>query len=155
MNTNSWREARVYLPREKGAAIVAPVHCNMCSLNYEQENPIVVAEWRDPLALASAFRAAIERFTRLDRNLRDYKSTDWPTYRASGSRSVRQFEASYQAIHIKAVNEAELYYEARTKPDGEDEIELRVVLNRHGLDIEIGRKILRLFDVCAKWSTYA
>jgi hypothetical protein len=155
MNTNTWREARIYLPLEKGSAIVAPVYCNMCSLNYEQENPIVVAEWRDPIALASAFRKAIERFARLDRNLRDYKSTDWPTYQASGCRSVRQFESSFQAIYIKAVNEAELYYKARTKPDGEEEIELRVLLNRHGLDVEIGRKVLRLFDVCSKWSEYA
>ncbi len=153
MNTNSWREARIYLPREKGSAIVAPVYFNMCSLNYEQENPIVVAEWRDPIALVSAFRTAIERFTFLDRNLREVKLSDWPAYRASGCRSVRQFEGN-QFVYIKAVNEAALFYEARTKPDGEEEIELRIVLNRYGPDVELGQKILRLFDVCSKWSKY-
>jgi len=128
---------------------------NMESLNYEQEDAIPVPEWGDPRVLAAAFRAAIERFTRRDRDLKDFKRNDWPAFRASGCRSVQQFENTYHAIFAKALNETELYYEARTRPEGEHEIELRVLLNRYSSDEEIGRKILRLFHVASMWNLYA
>ena len=155
MNTNTWRETRIYLPHDKGPAIIAPVYCNMNSLNYEQENPIIVTEWQDPVLLSSAFRAAIQRFTRKDHNLYDYKITEWPAYRASALRSVRLFESSYQPIRVKAVNEAELFYEARTKPREEDDIELCMLLNRYSDDEEIGQKLLHLFTVVRNWNKLA
>jgi hypothetical protein len=149
------REAHIYLPHEHGPAIVAPMYGNMESLDYEQEDAIPVSEWGDPRVLAAAFRAAIERFIRRDRNLKDFKRNDWPAFRASGCRSVQQFESAYHPIFAKALNESELYYEARTRPEGEHEIELRVLLNRYASDEEIGRKILRLFHVASMWNLYA
>jgi len=128
---------------------------NMESLNYEQEDAIPVDDWGDPRVLASAFRTAMERFTRKDRNLRDFKRNDWPAFRASGCRSVQQFENAYHPIFAKALNKPELYYEARTRPEGELEIELRVLLNRYASDEEIGRKILRLFQVASMWNLHA
>jgi hypothetical protein len=68
---------------------------------------------------------------------------------------VREFESRYLQIFVKAANEAELCYVAFAKPLGEEEIELRVTLNRYGSDEEIGRKILRLFDVCSNWNSLA
>jgi hypothetical protein len=149
------REVHIYLPHEHGAAIVAPMYGNMESLNYEQEDAIAISDWSDPRVLAAAFRVGIERFTRKDRKLEDFKRNDWPAFRASGCRSVQQFENAYHPIFAKALNEAELYYEARTRPEGEHEIELRVLLNRYASDEEIGRKILRLFQVASMWNLYA
>jgi hypothetical protein len=146
------REVHIYLPHEHGPAVVAPLYFNMESLNYEQEEALIVADWGDPRVLAAAFRVAMQRFTRKDRNLGDFRQTDWPAFRASGCQSVQQFESSYHPIFAKALNEAELYYEARTNPEDEHEIELRVLLNRFGSDEEIGRKILRLFHVASMWN---
>ena len=128
---------------------------NMESLNYEQEEAIPVTDWGDPRVIAAAFRTAIERFSRKDRNLRDFKRNDWPAFRASGCRSVQEFENAYHSIFARALNEAELYYEARTKPEGELEIELRVLLNRYASDEENGRKLLRLFHVASMWNLHA
>jgi hypothetical protein len=128
---------------------------NMESLNYEQEEAIPVTDWGDPRVIAAAFRSAMERFTRKDRNLRDFKRNDWPAFRASGCRSVQEFENAYHSIFARALNEAELYYEARTKPEGELEIELRVLLNRYASDEENGRKLLRLFNVASMWNLHA
>ncbi len=115
-------EVHIYLPHEQRQAIVAPMYGNMESLNYEQEDAIAVVEWSDPRVLAAAFRVGIERFTCKDRKLEDFKRNDWPAFRASGCRSVQQFEDAYHPIYAKALNEAELYYEARTRPEGEPEI---------------------------------
>lgn len=152
MTMHDLRQARIYLPLEKGPAIVAAVYSNWDGADYEQENPIVVTEWRDPVALGSAFRIVIERYTRRDHNQRDSKLTDWAAYRAYGLRSVKLFQESFQGIRIESVNEAELFYYARTQPDGEDEIELVTTLNRYGLDVEIGRRLLRLYDACLRWT---
>ena len=149
------REVHIYLPHEQGPAIVAPMYGNMESLNYEQEEAITVAEWGDPRVFAAAFRVGIERFTCKDRKLEDFKRNDWPAFRASGCRSVQQFENAYHAIFAKALNKEELYYEARTRPEGELEIELRVLVNRYASDEEIGRKILRLFHVASMWNLHA
>jgi len=149
------REVHIYLPHEHGPAVVAPMYGNMESLNYEQEEAIPVTDWGDPRVIAAAFRTAIERFSRKDRNLRDFKRNDWPAFRASGCRSVQEFEGSYHPIFAKALNEAELYYEARTRPEGEHEIELRVLLNRYTSDEENERKLLRLFHVASMWNLHA
>jgi hypothetical protein len=97
----------------------------------------------------------MERFSRKDRNLRDFRRNDWPAFRASGCPSVQEFENTYHPIFAKALNEAELYYEARTRPEGEHEIELRVLLNRYSPDEELGRKVLRLFHVASMWNLHA
>jgi hypothetical protein len=149
------REVHIYLPHEQDPAIVAPMYGNMDSLNYEQEEAITVAEWGDPRVLAAAFRVGIERFSRKDRKLEDFKRNDWPAFRVSGCRSIQQFENAYHPIFAKALNKDEFYYEARTKPEGELEIELRVLVNRYASDEEIGRKILRLFHVACMWNLHA
>src|SRR5262249_20283554 len=96
------REVHVYLPHEQSPAIIAPMYGNSESLNYEQEEAITVAEWGDPRVLAAAFRVGIERFTCKDRRLEDFKRNDWPAFRASGCRSIQQFENVYHAIFAKA-----------------------------------------------------
>jgi hypothetical protein len=148
------REARIYLRSEDTPAIVTAVYENKESLPYEQEEALVLPNWGDPISLALALRRSIDRFERRDRNLRGYKRAEWPAYRASNCRSVREFESHYLQIFVRAANESELFYVAHTKPHDEEEIELRVVLNRYGPDEEIGRKIRRLFDACSKWNDF-
>ena len=107
--------------------------------------------WRQGSGLAIALRLALERFSPQERNLRGYKRTEWPSYRASKSRSLRAFEAAYICISIQALNEAELFYDAEAYPRGEEDIALHVTLNRYGSNEEIDRKILKLFDACVDW----
>jgi hypothetical protein len=52
------------------------MYFNMGSLNYEQEESLTVADWGDPRVLAAAFRVAMQRFTRKDRNLGDFFQVD-------------------------------------------------------------------------------
>jgi hypothetical protein len=145
------RGASIYVCSEDRPAIVSALHHNNAGILYEQEDPIIVAQWCDPIALATALRAALARFSLQDRNLRDSKLTDWPSYRASTARSVREFERTYIRIGVRSVNEAELFYDADAQPHGESHITLHVTLNRHGADHEMGKKLLRLFDACSDW----
>ena len=146
------RRASIYLGATAKEAIVAALHHNSAGISFEQEGPAVIANWRQAPALGVALRSALERFSPQERNLRDLKKTEWPSYRASGSRSVRMFETTYTCISVQAMNEAELFYDAYARPHGEEDITLHVTLNRHGPDQEIDRKILRLFNACVDWA---
>ena len=146
------RQARVFLPGDDQPAIVSPLHYNAAGIHYEQAEPIVVASWRDAAPLAVALRLALRQFVFCDRNLRESKKTDWPAYRASGCRSVREFERQFLCLSVRAVNEAELFYDAEARPRGEKQITLHVLLNRYHQDNEFAQPLLRLFAACWQWS---
>jgi hypothetical protein len=145
------RRAHVYLGTTVKEAIVAALHYNSAGIFFEQDEPVVVADWRRSPGLAIALRSALDRFAPQERNLRDYKRTEWPSYRASNSRSVREFEATHICINVQASNKAEFFYDADVYPPGEEDISLHVMLNRHGSDEEIDRKLLKLFNACVEW----
>ena len=146
------RRAHIYLGATVNDAIIAALHQNSAGISFEQDGPAVIANWRQTPGLCAALRFALERFSLQEKNLRDFKKTEWPSYRASSSRSVREFEATYICISIQALNEAELFYDACAYPPGEADIALHVTLNRYGPDEEVDRKILRLFSACVDWS---
>jgi hypothetical protein len=145
------RRACIYLGPTAKEAIVAALHYNSAGISFEQEGPVAIANWRRAPGLGAALRFALERFSLQERNLRDLKKSEWPSYRASSSRSVREFEATYICISVQALNEAEFFYDAWAYPPGEEDIALHVTLNRYGPDEEFDRKILRLFDACVGW----
>ncbi len=146
------REAHIYLAEDTNPAIVAAMHHNRDGIRFEQDEAVVVSDWRSSGTLVPALRAALQRFSCLDRNLRDTKLLEWAAYRASRCRSVRDFQSSYLCISVRPANEAELFYIAEARPLDEEEITLSVTASRHD-DVDIGRRILRLYDVCSRWSS--
>jgi hypothetical protein len=141
------RRAQVYLPKEDRPAIVAPMHQG----GVEQKEVIVVPDWRSAFPLAEALRLAVERFSPHPSKTRPQKKSEWPSYLASGCRSIRDFEKTFFSIHVIAMNEAELFYDAAAQPDGEEEISLHTALNRHAKDEEFVRPLFRLFDATLGW----
>jgi hypothetical protein len=146
------KETHIYLADDTKPAIVAAMHHNRDGIRYEQDEAVVVSGWRESSALVAALHSALQRFSFHDRNLRDSKLTEWPAYRASRCRSVRGFQSSYLCISVRPANEAELIYVAEAQPLDEEEISLSVTANRHN-DEEIGRRLLRLYDACSRWSS--
>jgi hypothetical protein len=144
------RRAQVYLPKKDGAAIVAPMY--QAGFYYEQKDVIMVPDWRKASSLSGALRLAMERFSLSECEARIQKKSDWPSYRASGIRSIREFEKTFLSIGVIAVNETELFYDAATQPDGEEEISLHTTLNRYAKDDEFVRPLFRLFDATVGWS---
>ena len=144
------RRAHIYLA-ENRPAIIAPVHFNSAGIYYEQENPLL-DESSDWNALCASLRSSIDRFSCREANLRDAKKTDWPAFRASCCRSVRQFEDLYLRIDVCSMNDAELFYNASCHPRGEKDITLQVSLNRYGEDEEIDRLLRKLFKASLCWA---
>ena len=141
------RYANVYLAQGR-PAIVAAAYYNLAGIGYEQEVPLVV-EWGDEAALAEAVNTSVERFCLRDRNLRDLKSTEWPAFIASRCKSVRQFERTYQHIHVGALSSAGNGFEASAKPPGEPEIRLCISFPRIFNNPVLGRQLYRLYAASA------
>jgi hypothetical protein len=149
------RGACVYFPEANTAAIVAALHFNAAGILFEQDEPATVDDWRNSDSLASAVRSALVQFGPRERNLRDAKKTDWPSYRISHCRSVRQFEASYIRVFICAVNTAELFYDASAAPRGESDLSFHVTLPRNGPNDDFSRLLYKLVHACATWNISA
>lgn len=148
------KEARIYLADEKKPAIVTAMHYNRDGLYFEQEDAIHAPDWRSAQTLATALVRALSRFSFRDQNLRDLKAGDWTAYQASRCRSKREFVSTYLRITVRAANEAELCYIAEARPVNEDDISLHTTIDRI-IDEEMGRKLVRLYDVCSRWNTIA
>ncbi|MGJ4942099.1 hypothetical protein ACQR1W_16105 [Bradyrhizobium sp. HKCCYLS1011] len=67
------RRAKIYIGATVREAIIAALHHNNAGICFEQDNPEVVADWRQGSGLAVALRSALERFSAQERNLRSYK----------------------------------------------------------------------------------
>ena len=112
---------------------------------------MALEQWRMPEMLGAASRQVLARFCRKDRNLYGSKLTDWPAFKASRLRSVKQFEASYLRLHVVAVNEAAIIFEASAFPPKESEIAFRVTFTKGNSNEEVGALLLRLITSCIQW----
>jgi hypothetical protein len=145
------RFAHIYAA-ERRPTIIAPMYFNSAGIGYEQEDPLVAESgaWE---AVALNLRVALKRYSFHEANLRDHRLSDWDSFRTSGLRSGRQFQREYLRIEVRAFNEAELLYDARCQPHGEEDITLHVTLNPYPDDeeIEIARQLEKLFHACQRW----
>jgi hypothetical protein len=148
------RSARVFFAKGKPTIVVA-MHVNAAGLYYEQEKPIVLAAREDRVALGAAVRECVQRFTLKDMNLRPRKAKDWPAFRASKCRSVREFEYQYSGMEIEKFNDSEhiALYDAWMLPFRESEIRFHSTLNLLAInDEETGRRLISLFEACQRWA---
>jgi hypothetical protein len=143
------RSVHIYVAEGK-PAFIAALHFNSAGILYEQDDSLVAedASWE---AVVPILRDALQKFSFRDADLREGRLTDWPSYQASGLRSVRQFQNAYLCIQIIAFNEAELFYDASSRPPEEADITLHVTLNPYGTDEEIARLLGRLHQACMRW----
>src|SRR5687768_530820 len=117
------RQAHIYLPNEDRPAILVPVYHTGCWI-VEQSNPTLLSEWRDPVALAKGVRSVLQQSAVKEMQIRGGgNARESTTFRASGCRTLRDFESIYLCITICAQGESELHFDAYTRPHYEDEIE--------------------------------
>lgn len=136
------RGVHVYIAGTR--AIVAPVHRNLAGIYYEQPDPIVLHGPPGALPLGTAFRQAYEAFSVKDANLGSTRKSDWPSYKASGLRSMKEFERQYTTILCYALNPSNAVFRASTAHPALADIELSVHFNPLQEEAQIGRHLLQL-----------
>lgn len=141
------RGVHVYLGPD--AAIVAATHQNLAGIYYEQADPQVLRTPIDPAQLGAAFRQAFDRFSVQDKNLRDARRSDWPAYQASGLRSLKDFERTYQTVLCYALNPSNAVVRASIAHPAHEGIELSCSFNPLLAPEVIGAQLLQLAKAAA------
>jgi hypothetical protein len=151
-NAGAPRSAHIYAAEHK-STINAPMHFNSSGILYEEQNPLLSGSgnW---IAAALNLRAALESSSFCEAILRDHRLSDWASFQVSGLRSGREFQRTYLCITVRALNDAELLYDARCQPHGEEDITLHVTVNPYTNDEEIARQLEKLFRACLRWSCH-
>jgi hypothetical protein len=126
--------------------IVAAMHMNLAGVYYEQSEPIVVEGTPSAGPFGRAFREAFDRFSIKDADLRDSKRTEWPSFRASGLRSVKEFESQYRQMTCYGVDSSNAVVRATVEHPSRLEIELATSFNPCLPAETVGECLLRLLE---------
>ena len=116
--------ARVFFEKSGVSAIVVTMHRNQDGIWYEDNAPTILPQPVTAEALGRTVMNALDKTGNWNANLRSAKLADWPSFKASGMRVVRQFEQSYIALTVKGANDANLVAIIEGEP--EKDAELRV-----------------------------
>jgi len=88
----------------------------------------------------------LEASIEVDINLRDRKSTDWPSFKQSKLKTVKEFESKYSLILILASNEANNSYDARMVPQNDEELSIHISINPVPARLaKVGERIQKLY----------
>jgi hypothetical protein len=82
------------------------MHVNEDGIWYEAETPAVLQGPLTAETLGGAVVTAMRATARRSRDLRAQKFSDRPSYRASGSTSVRTFEQEFISLSVDGANDA-------------------------------------------------
>jgi hypothetical protein len=141
------RALNIYMSLARERVLVVAMHQNLAGIYYEQDDPVVLGTWPEPVELGKAFRAAFDRFSVVDADLRSRKLTDWPAFRASGEGSVGAFKARYVTLSCLALNASNSTVRAGTVHPTEHDVELSVTVNPLQDPQDIGSQLLKLFEI--------
>lgn len=93
--------AHVYLSHSGQGVVLAATAVNGAGIRYEPDYAILLPPSSTPAMLGQTIIDVLGQFCRKDRNLRNYKKSDWPAFRASGLKTIRAFEQDYSFVVVE------------------------------------------------------
>jgi hypothetical protein len=133
----------------EAAVIVAPLHATPEGILYEQDRPIVLSVDCGG-DVGAAVKSAFAAFSTRAQDLRSAKKSDWPAFRASGCKSIKQFEAEFRRIHVEYLNASGAVARAELAIPGDEEFAVSTAFNPRLADEEVGNRVLGLVARCTR-----
>lgn len=127
--------------------IIAAMHQNFAGIYYEQSEPVLIQGKPSAEELGSAFRNAFDAFSIKDVNLREYKRSDWPSFKASNLRTIKEFERSFRLIRCVSCGASNAVVRASVAHPSNPGIELSASFNPLSTPKDIGASVLLLLEV--------
>jgi hypothetical protein len=113
----------------------------------EDENVAILSREDGLPLLSAAIIEALDSSRELPvSDRRESKRSDWPAYKASGCRSIRQFEQDFLLVRIESANVAHHFVYLEGFP--EHECELTVRCSSVPSSPELGSACIRIIDAC-------
>ncbi len=136
------KRSSVYISDKHEQIIITPRHVNKAGIIYEQEKCITLSKSTSVIELGTEVIESMNQFSLKDINLRDKKTTDWPSFKHSKSKSVRAFEEEYINISIDSSNEYNLIIKIEGSPYKDSELTIKSTISFYADKDEIGKRIL-------------
>src|SRR5258708_33671627 len=108
--------------------IVAPRHATLEGVLYEQDSPTVLTD-ASPVSVGAAIKSAFEVFSVRQKDLRDWKKSDWPAFKASGAKSLKQFEAEFYQLSVSHLNSSGVVARAELPFPGDADFSISTTFN--------------------------
>jgi len=137
--------ANLYLSRDATRGFVVTVNTNESGILCEADDVEPVATPVQLDALGALIRSAATRSAGIRKNLRDLKLSDWAVYRASRSRSVRQFERDFVRVTLEGTDDLNSSYVIEGAPEPNYVLRVVTTLNRHRSDFDLGEMVFEVY----------
>jgi hypothetical protein len=142
------RAARVFIHRDGREAIVVAMHYNEDRIGYEDDMAALITSRPDAVRIGKEVVEALNKSAIRPKNLRDTKLADWPAYRTSGAKSVREFEAEYIQLCVEGANEANVVYVITGIPKKDSELQVTSSVSSCSPPDDLGKRVLRVYQAC-------
>lgn len=134
----------VYLSGAHNKILVAPYFTDGSGVYFEQDDiEVLPFDISDDL-LGEALRRNLDKFEVKEANFNKRKLTDWPTYKASGSKTVKEFEKRYSKIAVSGLNEANIILAMDAEMKSKHEIDLRTIISAYANNRDLGVRLRML-----------
>jgi hypothetical protein len=134
----------VYLSKEYNKILIAPFFVDESWLHYEQEEIESIRFDVNDESLGESIKRNLKKFSEKNADLTKRNMKDWPAFKASNLKTVKEFEAKFSRISIAGLNEANLIlaFDAETK--SKDEIDLRTTISAYADNNILGDRLRKL-----------
>ncbi len=142
------KHCSVYISDKHEQIIIAPRHINKAGIIYEQENCKTLSKSTSYNELGTQIIDSMNLFSLKDKNLRETKLTDWPSFKHSKSKSVRAFEQEYKYISVDSCNEYNLIIDIEGLPYKDSELKVKTTISFYADKEEVGKRIMKVYEFC-------
>jgi hypothetical protein len=142
--------AHVFISRSEETAVIATLHFNgKGGILFEENQPVVLLSPLTPIILGQAILDALRRTTigQLNSSAMQ-KLTDWPAFKASKAKSVRQFEQNFIRILVSGANDVNLVYVIDGEPFKDAELHVTSTISSAAPPAKLGECVISVFHAC-------
>lgn len=139
---------KVYISDKFRNIIIAAKHENNDGIIYEQKECYTSEYPIDASVLGEEIVRHLDMYSLKDDNLRFKKRSDWPAYKHSKSKSIRNFEMEYTSIFIQTANNRNLTLIIEGHPHKSSLLTINSSISFYADKYEIGKKVIDVYHVC-------
>ncbi|GAA4301946.1 hypothetical protein [Nibribacter koreensis] len=140
------KKIAVYLSTEYKKILVAPFFVDESWLYYEQEEVEVLNFDVPDELIGESIKRNLQKFAEKNQDLTKRNLTDWPAFKASKLKTVKEFEKKYSRISISGLNEANISLSMDAETKSEHEINLRTTLSAYADNKLLGIRLKKIYQ---------
>ena len=134
----------VYLSKEYQSILIVPMHVDKSWVHYEQEEIQNIKFEASFEEIGQSLKNSLNKFCEKETNFTYRNKKDWPAFKASKLKTIKEFETKYSRISISGLNESNLILAFDASTTSKDDINLRTTISAHADNSDLGNRLLKI-----------